>query len=947
MKSRFILKSLLLLIMLISLSMGMTMIAANAAVTDADYDLSAKSDRWFDREPLTVDAEAGDFSLIVMGDQQTALYDHPKFLYETYDWVAENKEAANIKMFINVGDIFNTVEHDVGIIGQSWADPNIGMGTVLPTYKEQAPVVSELVKKLEDAQIPVALCMGNHDYEDLAYNYRMNYTFDKTFPKSRFEGYDYFGGSCYDDIDAAYYYFSSGETSEPDYMVVTLGMNPTSDMLAWANKIVAENEDKKVIIVTHEYFQSEGDRTPRGQVVWNDLVSRHENICMVFSGHDWINRGEILKKVDIGANGNAVYQFMINSQGEEFGGAGLISQFVFRADGSVDVVYFAPGFETEQYFMESCQFTFRMEAQPLDCADSGQVVLGNSIDSDTLDVDFSAYSNNAWLQDVYAYQNVRLGKWGLETDGTGSLTYLLRADDGYRFKGMTCYLDGALEALADGVSAIQIEVSRDNEEYQIVQYYNSDIAPLCRTYAVDDAVMGAKELYVRIVMDADENSYITSLTMAGKSVKTVHEETNGAFSLHIDYSPYANFAEGWDGDAYDSLDCEILGGILGTGREGDYISSSMAFVSYLFEGGEGRTFDTFLVDLTMRICDITTVYDLTREYTWREPNDPYQWRGVTFDENTPYALKILISYDGGETYTLLRNYFNYENLGENVRIYADISDEVAGKDSFLLRLEYLGVYWNDVGFRTMDFSGSYRYDIAYETSGGTLPGDAADSYTGGDEVLLPVPVKDGYSFAGWYENAACTGEPVTSIAQGETGAKKYYAKWSDQPAFVLNGGNFSGGIAHVPYRDGYRFTGWFLDQTLTQKAGEDDFTGSNTLYAGWEKVNSVVYFLDGGTNASSNVSVLAEGQSFELEAPVREGMYFVGWFDGDGAKVTRVTGGDDVVLYAIWSETPVSDGSAASVVFGCLIGVVAGAAVVAVATVAVVLIRKKKGSEQK
>ena len=37
--------------------------------------------------------------------------------------------------------------------------------------------------------------------------------------------------------------------------------------------------------------------------------------------------------------------------------------------------------------------------------------------------------------------------------------------------------------------------------------------------------------------------------------------------------------------------------------------------------------------------------------------------------------------------------------------------------------------------------------------------------------------KDGYVFAGWYDNAELNGEPVTVIEQGSTGDKTFYAKW--------------------------------------------------------------------------------------------------------------------------------------------------------------------------
>ena len=41
---------------------------------------------------------------------------------------------------------------------------------------------------------------------------------------------------------------------------------------------------------------------------------------------------------------------------------------------------------------------------------------------------------------------------------------------------------------------------------------------------------------------------------------------------------------------------------------------------------------------------------------------------------------------------------------------------------------------------------------------------------------LPTPTKDGYTFAGWYDNAEFTGEAVTSVVTEIT----LYAKWEAQ-----------------------------------------------------------------------------------------------------------------------------------------------------------------------
>jgi len=58
---------------------------------------------------------------------------------------------------------------------------------------------------------------------------------------------------------------------------------------------------------------------------------------------------------------------------------------------------------------------------------------------------------------------------------------------------------------------------------------------------------------------------------------------------------------------------------------------------------------------------------------------------------------------------------------------------------------------------------------------------------------LPVPIREGYTFLGWYDNPNFTGSPYTVIPVGSTGDKVFYARWNS-PSFTityyLNGGSW-------------------------------------------------------------------------------------------------------------------------------------------------------------
>lgn len=69
-----------------------------------------------------------------------------------------------------------------------------------------------------------------------------------------------------------------------------------------------------------------------------------------------------------------------------------------------------------------------------------------------------------------------------------------------------------------------------------------------------------------------------------------------------------------------------------------------------------------------------------------------------------------------------------------------------------------------------------QYTIEYNTySDVKVP---SSTYTIEQEIALPVPQRDAYSFVGWYESDRLEGDAIMTIAKETTGNKKLYAKWS-------------------------------------------------------------------------------------------------------------------------------------------------------------------------
>ncbi len=191
-----------------------------------------------------------------------------------------------------------------------------------------------------------------------------------------------------------------------------------------------------------------------------------------------------------------------------------------------------------------------------------------------------------------------------------------------------------------------------------------------------------------------------------------------------------------------------------------------------------------------------------------------------------------------------------------------------------------------------------EYTLSFSTDGGSEVTD--QTVRGVQNVTKPAdPVKDGYRFDGWFEDAECNTafNFDTTISQNVT----VYAKWTKtvNVTFDLNGGTGTAETQKVAAdekvqeptcisKKGYDLEGWYTDAELTQKY---DFnttahTADLVLKAKWTpKTYTVTLDANGGAlNAGVSdtlsftygAAISGLPQSTDLTAP--EGKVFRGWF---------------------------------------------------------------------
>ncbi|MBQ9610482.1 MAG: InlB B-repeat-containing protein [Lachnospiraceae bacterium] len=179
------------------------------------------------------------------------------------------------------------------------------------------------------------------------------------------------------------------------------------------------------------------------------------------------------------------------------------------------------------------------------------------------------------------------------------------------------------------------------------------------------------------------------------------------------------------------------------------------------------------------------------------------------------------------------------------------------------------------------------YTIRFVTNGESAVEVRSYEY-GADVEALAAPVKEGYTFTGWYSDKKCTKEYVFSTMPAVN--VTVYAGWTpikSEVSFDTAGGSGVGNVTVTygeegeiaePVKEGASFTGWYVDETCTIPYDPDKaYSGSITLHAGWKVKEYTVRWVDHDGTVLKSEKVGYSGNGTAPEAPCRAGYTFTGW----------------------------------------------------------------------
>ena len=193
------------------------------------------------------------------------------------------------------------------------------------------------------------------------------------------------------------------------------------------------------------------------------------------------------------------------------------------------------------------------------------------------------------------------------------------------------------------------------------------------------------------------------------------------------------------------------------------------------------------------------------------------------------------------------------------------------------------------------------------------------------EIEKPAtdPTREGYTFGGWYTDAACTagseffnGEGKGTVTYADTDLC-LYAKWTPETysvTFDADGGapvpseqsvTYGNKVTvpeTAPTKTGYTFRYWALDGVSEAYDFDTPVTGNIALKAVWEKNSYTVEYKSGDTTVAK--TKVADGEKApSMDPGENEGYRFDGWFKDSACTEaydfdTPVT--SDLTFYAKW-----------------------------------------------
>ncbi len=229
--------------------------------------------------------------------------------------------------------------------------------------------------------------------------------------------------------------------------------------------------------------------------------------------------------------------------------------------------------------------------------------------------------------------------------------------------------------------------------------------------------------------------------------------------------------------------------------------------------------------------------------------DVGKYARVCLAANTTYFYQFYVIADGKEVVSDIYSFVTLKNEQDENN---SVTSETQGISKPNVSEEQNNTLNNQK--KGSQNSNKKTYTIKLNANDGMVNPDSIEVVKGEAYGNLPIPVKEGYVFEGWYKNIFFWKENVTETSEYKKnwlGSDTLNAKWREKETFYVkfdaNGGSVTENMRPVyeqdtignlpaPSREGYDFVGWFTESVGGKQVSEDrTILGNEIYYARWKE----------------------------------------------------------------------------------------------------------------
>ena len=222
-----------------------------------------------------------------------------QYQLDIHNWILNNRKRMNIQYMFHDGDIIDD-------------EPLI----------DEWKLADSAYKMLDDANMPYGVLAGNHDVGHLSGDYSNYGTY---FGENRYVNNPWYGGSYKNNRG----HYDLITVDGIDFIMVYTGWGIGDEEINWINSVLAQYPERKAILNFHEYLLASGGLGEEPKRIYDEVISKNENVCMVLSGHYHNAYTRIDEFNNSDGSTRKVYSMLFDYQGLPEGGLGYMRMLHF------------------------------------------------------------------------------------------------------------------------------------------------------------------------------------------------------------------------------------------------------------------------------------------------------------------------------------------------------------------------------------------------------------------------------------------------------------------------------------------------------------------------------------------------------------------------------------------------------------------------------------------